>query len=258
MTKITTQPHKACEQRFPSCQSWAFIMHTESTVKPRVTVSTISSISLTRKVNVKRKKKQATIFKWTLCFLINSLCFITTSWRCLNALQWFPTALKMTLKFPEIVFELLSLFCRLSLFIPSYAFSLLLTLLGHMTLWQFPKHRKSCLWLLLLFVILEQFPCVVFLHAFFSNLRSNLNTKLLEEAFTNYSIQRRSMPCNPLTLNLVVSFRSKFILIVLNYLLSCACLSSPSAPSLKSIFHKRRDQKLLINILKYGRHSARP
>lgn len=144
-----------------------------------------------------------------------------TSWRCLNVLQWFPIAFKMTFKFPRIVFELLSLFYRLCLFIPSYAFSLLLTLLGHMTVWQFSEHRKSCLWLLLLFLILEQFPCVVFLPAFFSNHRSNLNTKLFEEAFANYSVQRRSTPCNHLALHLAVSFRSKFILIVLNYLLSC-------------------------------------
>lgn len=129
--------------------------------------------------------------------------------------------LKWLSNFPELCLNYFSLFYRLCLFIPSYAFSLLLTLLGHMTVWQFSEHRKSCLWLLLLFLILEQFPCVVFLPAFFSNHRSNLNTKLFEEAFANYSVQRRSTPCNHLALHLAVSFRSKFILIVLNYLLSC-------------------------------------
>ena len=135
-----TQPHKSCEQRFPNYQSWVFIMHTESIVKPRVILSTISSINLRERLMLKKKKSKPLYLNdvfafWPIHYVNWSNC---TSWRCLNVLQWFPTALKMTFKFPRIVFELLSLFYRLCLFIPSYVFSLLLTLLGHMTFWQFP------------------------------------------------------------------------------------------------------------------------
>ena len=105
MTKIMTQPHKSCEQRFPNCQSWVFIMHTESIVKPRVILSTISSIRLMRKTNVKKKKSKPLYLNevfafWPIHYVNWSNC---TSRRCLNILQWFPTALKMTFKFPRIV-----------------------------------------------------------------------------------------------------------------------------------------------------------
>ena len=63
----------------------------------------------------------------TSSFFDQSIMFRNyTCWRYLNALQWFPTILRMIFKFPRTVFELLSVFYRFCVFIPSFAFSPLL------------------------------------------------------------------------------------------------------------------------------------
>lgn len=148
-----------------------------------------------------KKKKANLCLNGLFIVLINSLCFMIPLEGAFSALQWFPTAFRMIFKFLRIVFESLSMFCRLCL-------SHLMPFFPGLTLLR-PHDFPTISWAQKI-VPPNCSCCSLFWNSFPAWVSCLLPLSpqgpiWMPSPFTNHSIQRRPIPCDHLAPYLVHS-----------------------------------------------------